>query len=183
MSRVGLRPILLPAGVTWRLQDDNVVEITGPLGSLRRRIDSSISISDDGGPLAVRRSSNARRNRELHGLSRTLVANMVEGVSKGFTKVLEIQGTGFRAVDQGGRLEMQLGFSHPVVLVPPEGIRLSIPAQDRIVVTGIDKEQVGREAARIRAIRPPDAYKGKGIRYVGEAVKLKPGKAAVGTGA
>ena len=183
MSRVGSAPIPVPDGVKWQSRPDGTVEVTGPLGTLGLRIDLSISLSEEDGHIAVRRPSNARRHRELHGLSRTLVANMVEGVSKGFTKVLQIRGTGYRAQVQNGRIEMQLGFSHPVVLEPSEGISIGLEGQDRIVVKGIDKERVGREAARIRAIRPPEVYKGKGIRYEGEIIKTKPGKAAVGAGA
>lgn len=182
MSRVGLKPIPIPDGVKWTVKEDGSIEVTGPLGTLSRRLDASIALTEQGGAILVSRASNARHHRELHGLSRTLMANMVEGVAKGFTKVLLIQGTGYRAQDQKGRVEMQLGFSHPVVLEAAPGIKLSVEATDRIVITGIDKEQVGREAAKIRAIRPPDAYKGKGIRYAGEVIKTKPGKAAVGAG-
>ena len=182
MSRVGSRPIQLLDGVTWSRTEDGEVEVTGQLGTLRLRVNPAITLDEEDGYLHVHRASDARSHRELHGLSRTLIANMVEGVTKGFTKVLEIHGVGYRAQEQNGRIEMQLGLSHAVILEASEGVEHTVEQQNRIVVKGIDKELVGREAARIRAIRPPDPYKGKGIRYQDEVVRTKPGKAAVTAG-
>ena len=182
MSRVGARPIPVPDGVKWSLSDGGVVEVSGGLGRLSLRIDPSISLEEVEGQIRVGRASDSRRHKEMHGLHRSLIANMVEGVSKGFSKQLEIQGVGYRAQMQGGRIEIQLGFSHPVFLEAPDGLDYVLEGQNRLTVKGIDKELVGRDAARIRALRPPDPYKGKGIRYVGEEVKTKPGKAAVTAG-
>jgi large subunit ribosomal protein L6 len=182
LSRVGARPIPIPEGVKWSVNDASVVEVSGELGTLSLRVDPGISFLEEDGEIHVRRPSDSRRHKELHGLYRSLVANMVEGVSRGFDKGLEIQGVGYRAQEQNGRIEMQLGFSHPVFLDAPEGLEYVLEGQNRITIKGIDKELVGREAARIRSIRPPDAYKGKGIRYAGEVVKTKPGKSAISAG-
>ena len=182
MSRVGSRPIKVPEGVKWSIGNDSVVEVMGSLGTLTLRVDPAITFRDVGGEIHVDRPSDSRRHKSLHGLYRSLVANMVEGVSQGFSKELEIQGVGYRAQEQNGRIEMQLGFSHPVFLDQADGVEYLLDGTNRLTVRGIDKELVGREAAKIRAIRPPDPYKGKGIRYVGEIVKTKPGKAAVTAG-
>ncbi|MCY3800603.1 MAG: 50S ribosomal protein L6 [Chloroflexi bacterium] len=182
MSRVGARPIPIPDGVKWSVDDGGLVEVSGSLGRLSLRINPSITLHEAEGEIRVQRVSDSRRHKEMHGLYRSLIANMVEGVSKGFSKQLEIQGVGYRAQMQGGRIEVQLGFSHPVFLEAPDGLDYVLDGQTRLTVKGIDKELVGREAARIRALRPPDPYKGKGIRYVGEDVKTKPGKAAVTAG-
>ena len=182
MSRVGARPIPIPDGVKWSVDDGGLVEVSGSLGQLSLRINPSITLHEAEGEIRVQRASDSRRHKEMHGLYRSLIANMVAGVSKGFSKQLEIQGVGYRAQMQGGRIEVQLGFSHPVFLEAPDGLDYVLDSQTRLTVKGIDKELVGREAARIRALRPPDPYKGKGIRYVGEDVKTKPGKAAVTAG-
>ncbi len=182
LSRVGARPIPVPDGVKWTVKDSGVVEVSGGLGTLSLRVDPAISFHEVDGEIQARRPTDSRRHREMHGLYRSLVANMVEGVSRGFSKELEIQGVGYRAQEQNGRIEMQLGFSHPVLVDAPDGLEYVLEGQNRLTIKGIDKELVGREAARIRAIRPPDAYKGKGIRYAGENVKTKPGKAAVTAG-
>ena len=178
MSRVGRSPIAVPQGVTVAL-DDGAVTVTGPQGSLERRLPAGISISQDGDVLVVARSDDERERRALHGLTRSLVANMVQGVTQGFTKELEIVGVGYRATARGPQgLELALGFSHPVVVDAPDGITFEVPAPTRIVVRGIDKERVGQVAADIRKIRKPEPYKGKGVRYAGERVLRKAGKAA-----
>jgi len=178
MSRIGRAPIAVPQGVTVALEDTNVT-VTGPQGSLARRLPEGITISQDGDVLTVTRSDDERQHRALHGLTRSLVANMVTGVTQGFTKELEIVGVGYRANPQGAQtIELALGFSHPVVVDAPEGISFEVPSPTRIVVRGIDKEMVGQVAADIRKIRKPEPYKGKGVRYAGERVLRKAGKAA-----
>ena len=178
MSRIGRAPIPVPSGVTVTLADDSVT-VTGPQGTLARRLPPGITIPQDGDVLVVARPDDERRHRALHGLTRSLVANMVTGVTQGFTKELEIVGVGYRATAKGpGALELALGFSHPVLVDAPEGITFEVPAPTRIIVKGIDKEQVGQVAANIRKLRKPEPYKGKGVRYAGERVLRKAGKAA-----
>lgn len=175
MSRIGKMPIPLPPGVEIQIRG-NEVTVKGPKGELSRSFNPAISISVDDGRIIVSRPSDNRIHRSLHGLTRTLLANMVEGVSKGFQKDLELVGVGYRAQKVGDKVELQVGYSHPVEIVPPSGVTLAVAGTQRISVQGIDKELVGDVAAKIRAVRPPDHYKGKGIRYVGERVRLKPGK-------
>jgi len=178
MSRIGRSPIPVPAGVTVAL-DDGAVTVTGPQGSLARRLPRGISVSQDGEVLNVTRAGDEREQRALHGLTRSLLANMVTGVTQGFTKELEIVGVGYRANARGPQsVELALGFSHPVVVDAPEGVSFEVPAPTRILVRGIDKELVGQVAADIRKIRKPEPYKGKGVRYAGERVLRKAGKAA-----
>jgi large subunit ribosomal protein L6 len=178
MSRIGRSPIPVPQGVSVALEDE-AVTVTGPQGKLARRLPQGISVSQDGDVLNVARSDDEREQRALHGLTRSLVANMVTGVTQGFTKELEIVGVGYRANARGPQaIELALGFSHPVVVDAPEGISFEVPAPTRIVVRGIDKELVGQVAADIRKIRKPEPYKGKGVRYAGERVLRKAGKAA-----
>jgi len=176
MSRIGRMPITVPQGVTVSIKEDKVT-VTGPKGELSRRLNSDISITQDDNSLTVSRPSDSKVHRSLHGLTRSLLANMVEGVSSGFEKALEIVGVGYRAEKVGDKLTIRVGHSHPVEVTPLPGVSLDTEGTNRIKVTGINKEVVGEMAARIRAIRPPDAYKGKGIRYGGESVRLKPGKA------
>ncbi|MFC1961828.1 50S ribosomal protein L6 [Chloroflexota bacterium] len=176
MSRVGRMPIEIPAGTTVTVQE-NQVTVSGPRGELKRNVDPEISLKIEDSKLLVTRPSDNRKHRAMHGLTRTLVANMVEGVSKGFEKTLDIVGTGYRAEKSGDKLVLRVGFSHTVEVTPLPGITLATEGLNRIKVSGINKEDVGEMAAKIRIIRPPDAYKGKGIRYAGEAVHLKPGKA------
>jgi len=176
MSRIGRMPITVPQGVTVSIKGDKVT-VTGPKGELSRRLNSDISITQQDNSLTVSRPSDSRVHRSLHGLTRSLLANMVEGVSSGFEKGLEIVGVGYRAEKVGDKLTIRVGHSHPVEVTPLPGVSLDTEGTNRIKVTGINKEVVGEMAARIRAIRPPDAYKGKGIRYGGELVRLKPGKA------
>jgi len=168
-------PITVPSGVTVNIKKDRVT-VTGPKGELSRPVSPDMSIAQNDEALIVSRPSDNKEHRSLHGLTRSLVANMVEGVSKGFDKYLEIIGVGYRAEKTGDNLTLRVGHSHPVEVTPLPGISLAVEG-NRIKVSGIDKEAVGEMAARIRKIRPPDAYKGKGIRYAGEQVRLKPGKA------
>ncbi|MFC1929174.1 50S ribosomal protein L6 [Chloroflexota bacterium] len=181
MSRVGRMPITVPQGVTVSIEQDKVT-VSGPKGTLHRHFHPDMSIILESDTLTVSRPSDDRVHRSLHGLTRSLLANMVEGVAKGFEKVLEIVGVGYRAEETGDKLVMRIGFSHPVEVSPLPGVSLGMEGGNRIKVTGIEKEVVGEMAARIRAIRPPDAYKGKGIRYAGESVRLKPGKAGKAIG-
>jgi len=181
MSRVGRMPITVPPGVVVDIKRDGV-RVTGPKGELRRLFNLDMSITLDDNSLVVARPSDSKKHRSLHGLTRSLLANMVEGVTSGFEKTLEIVGVGYRAEKVGDKLVMRVGFSHTVEVSPLPGISLAVEGANRIKVTGIDKEVVGEMAAEIRAIRPPDAYKGKGIRYAGELVRLKPGKAGKAIG-
>ncbi len=185
MSRVGRLPIPIPGGVDVAVKD-RTVRVKGPKGSLERTVHPDITVAVADGRITVSRPTDDRFHRALHGLTRALVANMVHGVTQGYAVQLEIQGVGYRAQKQGQKLALQLGFSHPVELDPPSGITLDAPQPNRIIVSGIDKELVGQIAAGIRALRKPDPYKGKGIRYAGERVRRKPGKAgkaAAGAGA
>ena len=175
MSRVGRMPITVPKGVTVDI-NGNEVKVTGPKGELSRQFNPDMSISLNEDILSVVRPSDSKEHRSLHGLTRSLLANMVEGVSQGFTKNLDIVGVGYRAEKSGDNLVFRIGYSHPVEVIPLPGLTLNTEGANRIIVSGIDKEVVGEMAAEIKAIRPPDAYKGKGIRYAGEVVRLKPGK-------
>jgi large subunit ribosomal protein L6 len=178
MSRVGRSPIAVPAGVTVSIGSDSVT-VKGPQGELSRILPTGISLRQEESNVLVERPDDQRHHRALHGLTRSLVANMVTGVTAGFTKELEIVGVGYRAVAQGSeRLELALGFSHPVVVNAPSGVSFEVPVPTRIIVKGIDKEKVGQVAADIRKIRKPEPYKGKGVRYAGERVLRKAGKAA-----
>jgi len=177
MSRIGKAPIPVPSGVDVTI-DDGHVTVKGPKGTLSRDLPREITIRREGEELLVERANDERRSRALHGLARSLVNNMVVGVTQGYTKELEIVGVGYRAVAKGpGSLELALGFSHPVNVTAPEGITFEVPAPNRIVVSGIDKEAVGQVAADIRMWRKPEPYKGKGVRYAGEQVRRKAGKA------
>jgi large subunit ribosomal protein L6 len=176
MSRIGKMPVTVPSGVTVDLKGTNIT-VKGPKGELSRSLHPEMLVKLEGAVLTVERPSDAKKHRAYHGLTRSLVANMVEGVYKGFEKTLEIVGVGYRAEKAGDKLNLRMGFSHPVEVTPLPGITLAVEGNNRIKVTGIDKEVVGEMAAEIRAIRPPDSYKGKGIRYAGEKVHLKPGKA------
>jgi large subunit ribosomal protein L6 len=177
MSRIGRAPINLPSGVTVSAES-GLVSVKGPKGNLEVVISNRLVVSIDGAVVHVTRPSDSPRDRAQHGLARTLIANAVTGVSQGFKKNLEIQGVGFRCAVNGGRLELTLGFSHPVAVEPPPGITIEAPEPTKITVSGIDKQLVGQVAANIRSLRAPDSYHGKGVRYQGEYVKLKPGKAA-----
>ena len=178
MSRIGRSPVRMPKGVQVTVGDGEVT-VKGPHGTLQVPVNARLSVEvDDDGTLHVERPSDNRNDRAQHGLARSLIANAVLGVTEGFTKDLEIQGVGFRCQLKGKTLELSLGYSHPVVVEPPEGITIKSTEPTKISVSGIDKQLVGQVAANIRALRPPDHYHGKGVRYVGEYVRLKPGKAA-----
>jgi large subunit ribosomal protein L6 len=177
MSRIGRAPIEIPAGVTVKVDETNLVQVKGPKGELSRKINQDLKINIEGNILTVTRPSDDKTHRSLHGLSRTLINNMVVGVTSGFTKNLEIVGVGYRAAKQGKNLQLALGYSHPVVIEPPAGITLDAPTATSITVHGIDKELVGAVAANIRKWREPEPYKGKGIKYVGEHIIRKEGKA------
>ena len=177
MSRIGKQPIDIPAGVEVKI-DGTTVSVKGAKGELSRTLPSIMIIKQEGDQVIVERPDDSREARSYHGLTRTLISNMVEGVSKGFSKKLELVGVGYRAALKGSDLEMQLGFSHPVSVKAPEGITFEVPSQTEIIVSGISKELVGQVAANIRSWRKPEPYKGKGIRYEGERVRRKLGKAA-----
>lgn len=176
MSRIGKMPIEVPSGVDIKI-DGSKVTVKGSKGELSRVFNDRVDFSVEDGVITVTRDSDSPSSRALHGLSRALFANMVEGVSNGFSKELEIQGVGYRAALKGNAVELQVGFSHSVTVDAPDGIDFDVPEPTKIIVTGIDKEKVGQVAANIRKIRPPEPYKGKGIRYVGEYVRRKAGKA------
>jgi large subunit ribosomal protein L6 len=177
MSRIGKKPIPVPSGVTVQIEPE-LVRVNGPKGELSERIPRDITVKQDGEELLVTRPTDRGEHRALHGLTRSLVANMVEGVTNGFAKTLEIQGVGYRAQLKGRDLELALGYSHPVPVKAPDGIEFEVPQPTRIVVRGISKQLVGEIAANIRKKRPPEPYKGKGIRYEGEYVARKVGKRA-----
>ena len=177
MSRIGRRPIPVPAGVTVAI-DPGRVMVNGPLGELRQQVPARMRIEERDREIVVARPTERGEDRALHGLTRTLIANMVEGVTNGFEKRLEIQGVGYRAALRGTDLELNVGFSHTIVVKPRAGISFELPAPNEIVVKGVDKQQVGQMAAEVRAVRPPEPYKGKGIRYQGEYVRRKVGKRA-----
>lgn len=177
VSRVGRKPVPIPAGVTVSLQGSQL-NVKGPLGELSMVIPEGISCEQRDGALIFSRASEEKHIRALHGTTRALAANLVDGVSKGFEKQLELQGVGYKAELRGKNLLLSLGFSHPVVVIPPEGVQITVSSPTQIAVKGIDRQLVGEVAAIIRRIRPPEPYKGKGIRYVGEYVRRKAGKAA-----
>lgn len=176
MSRIGVKPIIVPAGVEVTIADDNTVNVKGPKGTLTNKFNGTLTIKQEENVIIVERPTNNKQHRSLHGLTRTLIDNMVTGVSTGFEKKLELKGVGYRAQKQGNKLVMNLGYSHPVEMVDPEGITVEAPNQTELVVKGIDKQLVGNYAAKIREWRKPEPYKGKGIRYAGEIVRRKEGK-------
>ncbi len=176
MSRIGKRPINIPGKVTVAI-DGQSVTVKGPKGELSRVLPAEVEILQEGETVFVNQRDDSRAARQRHGLSRTLISNMVEGVSQGFQRKLEIIGVGYRAQVQGQNLTLNMGYSHPVQIEPPNGIQFAVEGTTNVLVSGIDKEIVGNTAARIRAVRPPEPYKGKGIRYAGEVVKRKAGKA------
>ena len=175
MSRIGKLPIDLPAEVETKI-DSNIITIKGPKGELSQRFDDSIGVVIEDNKIIVERNSDLKVHRSLHGLTRSLISNMVEGVTKGFQKNLEIEGVGYRAQKQGNKLILNIGYSHPVEIEEEEGIEIEVPATNRIIVKGVDKQKVGAMAAKIRGAREPEPYKGKGIRYEGERIIRKEGK-------
>ncbi|MDO5028539.1 MAG: 50S ribosomal protein L6 [Bacillota bacterium] len=176
MSRIGKLPIVIPAGVDVKVSDDNLVEVKGNLGTLSQQIDKDLLVKVEDGQVIVERPSDSKEHRSIHGLYRTLIFNMIEGVTNGYQKELEIIGTGYRAAKNGKTLSLTLGFSHPLDLEDPEGIEVLVPSANSIIVKGIDKQQVGQYAAKIRSYRQPEPYKGKGVRYKDEYVARKVGK-------
>jgi large subunit ribosomal protein L6 len=178
VSRIGRQPIEIPSGVSVDVSPGGTVTVTGPLGTLEQRVPSRMSIAQEDGVITVTRPTDRGEDRSLHGLTRTLVANMVDGVTKGFEKHLEIQGVGYRAQLKGSELELAVGYSHPVTIAPRDGISFEVPTPTQVVVKGTDKQAVGQVAADIRRVRPPEPYKGKGIRYRDEHVRRKVGKRA-----
>ncbi len=177
MSRIGRQPIELPAGVNVSISPGRV-QVNGPLGELTQNVPARMEVTKEDEQIVVKRPTERGEDRALHGLTRSLIANMVEGVTNGFEKRLEIQGVGYRAALRGASLELNVGYSHPVIKDAPQGITFEVPAPNQIVVKGVDKQQVGEIAAQIRKVRPPEPYKGKGIRYEGEYVRRKVGKRA-----
>ena len=176
MSRIGKLPVVISAGVELKLEEGNLLTVKGPKGTLQRKLAEDMNIAVEDGQIVVTRPSDLKRHRALHGLTRTLIFNMVEGVTKGYEKFLEINGVGYRAAKQGKKLTLTLGYSHPVEMEDPEGIETVLEGQNKITVKGIDKEKVGQFAAEIRTKRPPEPYKGKGIKYADEYIRRKVGK-------
>ncbi|GAA1745342.1 50S ribosomal protein L6 [Rothia terrae] len=176
MSRIGRLPISVPAGVEVKI-DGNVVAVKGPKGELSREISAPITVAQNDGEIVVSRPNDERESRSLHGLSRTLINNMIIGVTEGYTKKLEIVGTGYRVMAKGSDLEFALGYSHPISIKAPEGITFAVEGANKLSISGIDKQLVGHVAANIRGLRKPDPYKGKGVRYEGEQIRRKVGKA------
>lgn len=179
MSRIGRMPIAVPAGVEVK-NDNNCLTVKGPKGELTKQFSTELGIEIADGVITVTRPSDDKAHRSLHGLTRTLIANMVEGVTNGYSKTLEIEGVGYRAAKQGKQVNINLGFSHPVIIEETDAIKLEVPQPNRIIVSGIDKQAVGQFAAEVREKRPPEPYKGKGIRYAGEHIIRKEGKAGKG---
>jgi len=176
VSRIGKQPIALSSGVEVQIEG-NTVRVKGPKGQLERQLNHELALRREDGQIIVSRPSDEKKHKALHGLTRTLLANMVTGVTQGFEKTLELFGVGYRATKQGNKLVLTVGYSHPVEIIPPEGLTIEVPQLTKIIVKGCDKEKVGALAAKIRAVREPEPYKGKGIRYEGERVRRKAGKA------
>ena len=179
MSRIGRMPIAVPAGVDVKI-DGSTVTVKGPKGTLTRTVSSNITVTLDNGVITVTRPNDLKENRSLHGLTRTLIANMVQGVNEGFKKELEINGIGYRAAKQGKDLVLNIGYSHDVIMPETDGITVEVPAPNKIIISGPDKQKVGQFAAEVRGKRPPEPYKGKGIKYVDEVIRRKEGKAGKG---
>ncbi|MCD8211879.1 MAG: 50S ribosomal protein L6 [Oscillospiraceae bacterium] len=179
MSRIGRMPINLPAGVDVKIEDGNIVTVTGPKGTLTHQFPEAMTITKDGDTITVTRPNDLKENRALHGLTRSLLNNMVQGVTEEFSKTLEVNGVGYRVALEGGQLVMNLGFSHQVFVQPPEGITVEVPDPNHIVIKGCDKQQVGQFAAEVRKKKPPEPYKGKGIKYENEVIRRKVGKTGV----
>ena len=177
MSRIGLKPIVIPAGVDFKVDDNNTVTVKGPNGTLTQDVNKDITVNIEGSEITLSRPSDAKEHRAMHGLYRALIANMVTGVTDGFKKTLEVNGVGYRVQAQGNKLTMNLGYSHQVIMKAPEGIKIECPTQTSIIISGYDKQKVGQFAAQVREKRPPEPYKGKGIKYAEEHIRRKEGKA------
>ena len=176
MSRIGRAPITIPAGVEIKVEDNNVVTVKGPKGTLTQQFNANMAIAMDNGTLTVTRPNDAKENRALHGLTRTLINNMVVGVTTGYKKELDVNGVGYRVAKEGNKLVMNLGFSHQVIMEEKDGITIEVPGPNKIIINGCDKQKVGQFAAEVREKRPPEPYKGKGIKYVDEVIRRKAGK-------
>ena len=176
MSRIGRAPIAIPAGVEIKVEDNNVVTVKGPKGTLTKQFNANMAIAMDNGVLTVSRPNDAKENRALHGLTRTLINNMIVGVTAGFKKELDVNGVGYRVAKDGNKLVMNLGFSHQVIMEEKDGITIEVPGPNKIIISGADKQKVGQFAAEVREKRPPEPYKGKGIKYVDEVIRRKAGK-------
>ena len=176
MSRIGRMPITVPAGVTVTIADGNVVTVKGPKGTLTQQFNANMAIAMDNGTLTVTRPNDAKENRALHGLTRTLINNMIVGVTAGYKKELDVNGVGYRVAKDGNKLVMNLGFSHQVIMEEKDGITIEVPGPNKIIINGCDKQKVGQFAAEVREKRPPEPYKGKGIKYVDEVIRRKAGK-------
>ena len=179
MSRIGRTPISVPAGVEVKIGDDNLVTVKGPKGTLTQKLSSAMTLTQEGGELHVTRPNDLKENRSLHGLTRTLLHNMVVGVTEGFKKELDVNGVGYRVAKDGKKLVMNIGFSHQVTMGEPEGITIDVPNPNKIIISGADKQKVGQFAAEVREKRPPEPYKGKGIKYTDEVIRRKEGKTGV----
>ena len=179
MSRIGRTPIAVPAGVEIKIEDGNVVTVKGPKGTLTQQLHPNMTIKQEGAEVHITRPNDLKENRSLHGLTRTLLNNMVVGVTDGYKKTLDVNGVGYRVAMEGGKLVMNLGYSHQVVMEAPEGITIETPSQNQIVISGFDKQLVGQFAAKVREKRPPEPYKGKGIKYSDEVIRRKVGKTGV----
>ena len=176
MSRIGKKPVVIPAGVTVSLEDGNVIQVKGPKGTLSSKFHPNVTVKIEGNQVIIERHSDDKFDRALHGLTRALINNMVDGVTKGFEKTLEINGVGYRASMEGKKLVLNVGYSHQVDMPLPEGLSAEVPAPNKIIIKGSDKQAVGEFAAKVRSVRPPEPYKGKGIKYAEEVVRRKEGK-------
>ena len=179
MSRIGRAPIAIPAGVEVKIEADNVVTVKGPKGTLTQQFHPNMKIEQQGAEILVSRPNDAKENRSLHGLTRTLIYNMVVGVTEGYKKELDVNGVGYRVAKEGKKLNMNIGFSHPVIVEEIDGITIDVPSPNKIVISGTDKQKVGQFAAEVRGKRPPEPYKGKGIKYTDEVIRRKEGKTGV----
>lgn len=177
MSRIGNSPIAIPAGVDVKIEAENIVTVKGSKGTLTKKLHKDMIIEKEADTIVVKRPSEEKEHKSLHGLTRTLINNMIIGVTEGFSKQLEINGVGYRAAKQGNKLVLTLGYSHPVEMTPPEGITIDVPQPNQIIISGADKQNVGQYAAQVREKRPPEPYKGKGIKYSYETIRRKEGKA------
>ena len=179
MSRIGKMPISIPAGVEVTMGEGNLITVKGPKGTLTQKLSEKMTLTREDGVILVTRPNDEKENRSLHGLTRSLLNNMVIGVTEGYKKELDVNGVGYRVAKEGNKLNMNIGFSHPVIMEEPEGITIEVPSPNKIIINGIDKQKVGQFAAEVRGKRPPEPYKGKGIKYTDEVIRRKEGKTGV----